>query len=76
MSDIEKLIQETIKAIKSRSYSGRKPEQGKMFNCACGIRHRGERCTLKYVVENEGLGKSMFKGRRLIPRGQGVKIAK
>jgi len=74
VNDIDKIVAEALGVIRERSYAKRHPELGKMFRCSgCGRRHRGEACDIRYVLKNPGIGKSNFKGRRLVPRGQARK---
>jgi hypothetical protein len=52
----QKAASDALDAIKSRSYSGRHPELGKMINCQyCGMRHRQNdvlrKCEQKFVTE-------------------------
>jgi hypothetical protein len=75
---IQNLVEQTLKKISHRSFSARRPELGRMFkDPVCGRRHRGKPCEQVFaeveghVLENPVFskpGKSIFKGKRLVPR--------
>lgn len=46
-----KQIQAALQEIKTRSFSGRNPQYGKMINCHCGHRHREFDAYTKYIVD-------------------------
>lgn len=50
------LVEQALKAISERSFSGRHPELGRMVNCQiCGLRHRQNerKCEQKFATETK-----------------------